>query len=68
MSTPRETTESVIDRMLAKGDEVGFEEPVGVVLLYKDSGFLKAVWTKDANRADIGNGLIAAAADEMSKA
>jgi hypothetical protein len=54
--------------MLAKGDEVGFEEPVGVVLLYKDSGFLKAVWTKDANRADIGNGLIDAAADEMSKA
>lgn len=64
----RDTTKSTIDRMLAKGDEVGFEEPVGVVLLYKDAAFVKAVWTKDANRAHIGRGLLDAATDEMSKA
>lgn len=64
----RDVTKGTIDKMLAKGDEVGFEEPVGVVLLYKDAAFMKAVWTKDANREHVSRGLLDAAMDEMSKA
>lgn len=64
----RDTTNRIIEKMLAKGDEVGFEEPVGVVILYKDAAFLKAVWTDGTNRAHTGKGLLDAATDEMSKA
>ena len=64
----REVTKKTIDRMLEAGDSAGFEEPVGVVLLYKNAAFLKAVWIKDANREHTSQGLMDAAVDELSKA
>lgn len=64
----REVTESTIAKMLAKGDEIGLGEPVGVVVLYREEAFLKAVWTNDADRKQTATALITAATDEMSKA
>jgi hypothetical protein len=64
----RDTTMAVIDSMIKAGDKNGFPEPIGVVLLYPDQAFLKAVWTDGANRSDIAQGLIMAATDELSKA
>lgn len=66
---PRESTNAVYNRMLDTGDQRFGVEPIGIVLLYPDKAFLKAIWTKEApDRADTMDALIAAALDEGSKA
>jgi hypothetical protein len=61
-------TRNVFDKLLSYGDRELGVEPIGIVLLYPEQAFLKAVWTDDANREDIAQGLLTAAADELSKA
>jgi hypothetical protein len=63
----RDVTLSTIDKMLAVGDEKLHHEPVGVVLIYKNQAFLKAVWQKDSDREDNMHALLDAALDEGAK-
>ncbi|WP_028265906.1 hypothetical protein [Arthrobacter sp. MA-N2] len=67
VTSERETTLSTIDKMLAVGDKQLGHEPVGVVLIYKNQAFLKAIWTKDSSREDNMQALMDAALDEASK-
>lgn len=67
-SDSRAVTLDVFDKMLSEGDRNLQVEPIGIVLLYPDQAFLKAIWVKDANRTDTAKGLLDAATDELSKA
>jgi hypothetical protein len=63
----RDAILATIDKLLETGGTYLKHEPVGVVLIYKNEAFLKAVWEEDSNRADNMQALMNAAIDEGRK-